>query len=201
MPENSSRVVISKEGRLGRTVPSHRQDQSEQNHILVSFDTGEDAWIPFDHLKLLPDGSYFLSAEADSTQWKPGRREDRSDQTEKDLVVPVIEEEIEIGKRVSHEKVQISKQVHEEEVEINEPSFREEIEIERIPKNEMLDAPVEPYTEGEIMVIPVVEERVVVTKHLVLVEEIRVKKIRIEVREPQRVMLRREEVKVDRDNP
>jgi stress response protein YsnF len=49
------------------------------------------------------------------------------------------------------------------------------------------------------MVIPIIEERVIVTKGLVLVEEVRVKKIRREVREPQSVKLRREEVVVHRD--
>jgi uncharacterized protein (TIGR02271 family) len=61
------------------------------------------------------------------------------------------------------------------------------------------DAPVSPYTEGDTMVIPIIEERVIVTKRLVLVEEVRVKKIRREVREPQSVKLRREEVVVGRD--
>jgi stress response protein YsnF len=49
------------------------------------------------------------------------------------------------------------------------------------------------------MVIPIIEERVIVTKRLVLVEEVRVKKIRREVWEPQSVKLRREEVVVGRD--
>jgi hypothetical protein len=40
----------------------------------------------------------------------------------------------------------------------------------------------------------------VVTKRLVLVKEVRVKKIRREVRELQSVKLRREEVVVNRDN-
>ena len=49
------------------------------------------------------------------------------------------------------------------------------------------------------MWIPIMEERVIVTKRLVLVEEVRVKKIRREVRGPLSVKLRREEVVVDRD--
>jgi uncharacterized protein (TIGR02271 family) len=80
----------------------------------------------------------------------------------------------------------------------NEAGFRKEIEIERITKDELLDAPISPFT-GDTMVIPIIEERVIVTKRLVLVEEVRVKKIRREVREPQSVKLRREEVVVDRD--
>jgi uncharacterized protein (TIGR02271 family) len=166
----------------------------------MKLDTGEQIVIPFDQLELLPDGNYFLLSESNIEQWKTGSIRAHGDQEEQDLVVPVIEEEIKIGKRVYEEKVQVSKQVHEEEVEINEPGFREEIEIERIPKDEVLDAPISPYTEGDIMVIPIIEERVVVMKRLVLVEEVRIKKIRREIRESQSVTLRREEVVVDREN-
>jgi hypothetical protein len=59
----------------------------------------------------------------------------------------------------------------------SELGFREEIEIERIIKDEVLEVPVSPHTEGDIMVIWIVEE----------------------VREPRGVKLRREEVLVDRD--
>ena len=39
----------------------------------------------------------------------------------------------------------------------------------RITKDEVLDTPVSAYTEGNTRVIPIVEERVVVTKRLVVV--------------------------------
>ena len=71
---------------------------------------------------------------------------------------------------------QVSRQVNEE-VEINEPAFREENKIERITEDEVLDAPVSAYTEGNIRVIPIVEECLVVTKRLVLVEEVRNSKV------------------------
>ena len=49
------------------------------------------------------------------------------------------------------------------------------------------------------MVISIVE-RVVVTKRLVLVEDVCIMKIRREVWKPQSVKLRREEILADRDN-
>ncbi|MFO7664334.1 MAG: YsnF/AvaK domain-containing protein [Chloroflexota bacterium] len=198
--QRRTRLVIGEKGRIGQIDQFSELADSQQSTVLVKFDTGEEALIPFDQLKLLSDGDYYLASEANIEQWKTGSISAHGDQVERPLVVPVIEEEIKIGKRVHQEKVQISKQIHEEEVQIDEPGFREEIEIERISKNEVLDAPVSPYTEGDIVVIPIVEERVVVAKRLVLVEEIRVKKVRREVRKPQSVKLRREEILIDRDD-
>jgi stress response protein YsnF len=42
----------------------------------------------------------------------------------------------------------------------------------RIARDEVLDAPVSADTEGNTRAIPIIEERVVVTKRLVLVEEV-----------------------------
>lgn len=126
--------------------------------------------------------------------------ESQVEPTAQDKTVPVVEEKIQIEKEQTQEKVRVSKQVREVEVEVDEPGFIEEIEVERIPMNRVLDGPLSSYQDGDTFVIPVVEERVDVVKRLVLVEEVRVKRIRKEVHDPQRVALRREEVVVDRDN-
>ena len=68
--------------------------------------------IPFDQLQLLPDDNYSLLSESNIEQWKTGTIRAHGDQIEQDLVAPVIEEEIKIGKRVHHQKVQVSKKVH-----------------------------------------------------------------------------------------
>jgi uncharacterized protein (TIGR02271 family) len=52
--------------------------------------------------------------------------------------------------------------------------------------------------EGDVRVIPVVEERLVVEKRLFLVEEIRVRQRRIEEEHDVPVTLRRHEVVVER---
>src|SRR5215207_9575053 len=62
-------------------------------------------------------------------------------------VVPVIEEELRVGKPV-----------HEREEVVDEPLMREEYDVERVPIDEFVDGPVGPRHEGETLVVPVLEE-------------------------------------------
>ena len=72
--------------------------------------------------------------------------------------------------------------------------------IERRPVNELLPpgATAEVRQEGAILVVPVVEEVLVIEKRLMLREEILVSRRQEEVRSPQRVTLRRESATVER---
>ena len=55
--------------------------------------------------------------------------------------------------------------------------------------------------EGDTVVIPLVEETLVVEKRLMVREEIRITRRRVEARDPRRVTLRSEQVEVDRVPP
>jgi len=115
------------------------------------------------------------------------------------LVFPVIQEEAFIDKQVVETgKVQISKRISEHEEVIDVPLFREEVTVERIVVNQYVDQPPQVRHEGDVMIIPVVQEQVVVQKRLVLVEELRVRKQIVETHQPQNVTLRREDVDVRR---
>jgi len=125
---------------------------------------------------------------------RPGIRSGR-----KRTVIPVIEEEAVVGKRVVETgKVRVSKRVSEHEEIIDEPLFREEVSVERVPVNQYIDAAPTVRYEGDLMIIPVVQEQIVMQKRLVLVEEIRVRKELVETHQPQTVTLRKEEVDVRR---
>src|SRR5829696_6311331 len=114
-------------------------------------------------------------------------------------VVPVIEEELRVGKRVVETgRVRIRKTVHEHEEVVDEPLMREEYDVERVPIDEFVDAPVGPRHEGETLIVPVLEEVLVVEKRLVVREELRITRKRTEGRRPQRVKLLSEEVSVER---
>ena len=56
-------------------------------------------------------------------------------------------------------------------------------------------------TEGDVTIIPVVEERYVMEKRLVLVEELHVRRERHETHRPEVVRVLKEEVEVDRLPP
>ena len=114
-------------------------------------------------------------------------------------IIPVIAEEISVGKKVIESgKVRISKRITEHEELVDVPLFREEVRVERVPMNLFVEAPPPVRQEGDTMIIPVVEERIVVQKKLLLVEELRVRKEVIEHHAPQTVNVRKEEVEIKR---
>lgn len=117
-------------------------------------------------------------------------------------VIPVIEETLAIQKRrVETGGVRITKVVHEREEVVNVPRIREEITVERVTLNRMVDAPVSMRQEGDTLIIPLLEEVVVMEKRLMVKEELRITKRRIEEHASQQVTLRREEVIVERLDP
>lgn len=117
-------------------------------------------------------------------------------------VIPVIEEQVHVDKEVVETgSVYIYKDVHEEEVSVDLPYSHEEVEIERVPVNEYAEGTPPPIRyEGEKMIIPVLKEVLVVEKRIMVVEELHITKRRIENKETQKINLRREEIKVDRDD-
>lgn len=115
------------------------------------------------------------------------------------IVIPVIEEEAFLGKEVVETgRVLISKRVNQSEEIVDVPLFSEQVTVERVPVNRYVDVAPAVRHEGDTMIIPVVQEQLVMQKRLVLVEELRVKKQIVETHQPQSVTLRKEQVEVKR---
>jgi uncharacterized protein (TIGR02271 family) len=114
-------------------------------------------------------------------------------------VIPVIAEEAHIRKerRVTG-KVRLRKIVHHEEQTVDEPLLKERVSMERVAIDRWVDEAPPIRSEGETLVVPVVEEVLVVEKRLRLREEIRLTWHQEEEHEPQRLVVRREEVRVER---
>ena len=118
-------------------------------------------------------------------------------------VIPVVEEQLEVSKRTvaSGGAVRLRKIVHEDAVTLDVPLNSEVVEVERIAVDRAVDADVAVRYEGDVMIVPVLEERIVTRKQLFLVEEIRVtRRTRLES-VPHDVALRREEVIAERLDP
>jgi uncharacterized protein (TIGR02271 family) len=114
-------------------------------------------------------------------------------------VLPVVAEELAVEtRRVPTGTVRVRKTVEQRETVVDEPVVREQVEIERVAVNRPVAAAPPVRQEGDTVVIPLVEETLVVEKRLVVREEIRITRRRVETREPQRVALRSETVAVDR---
>ena len=114
-----------------------------------------------------------------------------------EIVVPVVEEQVAVDKRVRQARtVTVTTRPVTEQQTISEPVMREKVTVERVPVGEVIDAVPEIREDGDLTVIPVVEERITVTRELVLKEEVHLRRTREETIEEQVVELRRTEVEI-----
>jgi uncharacterized protein (TIGR02271 family) len=116
------------------------------------------------------------------------------------LVIPVVEEQLEVSReRVETGRVRISKTIESREVVVDDPLHREKVRVEHVPINQVVTGDVPQIREeGDVTVVPILEERVVTRTELVLVEEVRIHRDRSEYHDPQTVTLRKEVVAVER---
>ena len=121
------------------------------------------------------------------------------------LVIPVVAEQLEIERRVvDRGRVVITKQVEERTEHVAlDPLWHDDVDVERVTKGHFVETPPVPRYEGDTLVLPVVEEVLVVEKRLRLREEVRITRRQTQVPAPaQDVTLRTETVRVERlENP
>ena len=196
MPPSGSIIVHGKEGWRGTGVPVPLSSQSDVSQILVQLDTGEQLLVSAEVLVQQQDGSYYLPltlTELESYRLRP------HSEAAKTTVIPVIEEELDVQKRVVETgKVRVTKGVHEHETLVDEPLFRDEVEVERVLIDRVVDGPVPVRYEDDTTIVSIMEEVLMIAKRLVLKEELHIRKRRVETHRPQQVTLRREEVRVER---
>lgn len=96
-------------------------------------------------------------------------------------------------------RVRITKKHHEHEETVDEPLIREKVEIERVVVDQMIEGALPAIRdEGDTLIIPVFEEVLVVKRRIRLKEELPVRRKQEIVHEKQHILLRREEVTVER---
>ena len=118
-------------------------------------------------------------------------------QGDEQRVLPVIEEQLDVRKvTVETGAVRVRKIVHEESRTIDMPLTHEEVSITRVPVNRIVEDKFHSRQEGDTLVIPVFKE--VITRHLVLLEEVRITTRRHVEQGAQEVSVKREEAVVER---
>ena len=91
--------------------------------------------------------------------------------------VPLVEERARVDKHVVERNVvRIRTAVRQSQEVVSDSLRHEQVDIRRVPVNREIDATPEIREEGDVIVIPVVEERAVLVKRLVLVEELHVQR-------------------------
>jgi stress response protein YsnF len=115
--------------------------------------------------------------------------------------IPIVEEEAEVIKRSAKtERVSVHTFADEERVVVRDEVSREHVEVTRIPVDrEVAEAP--PIrTEGELTIVSIVEERLVVEKRLFVVEELHLRRMTATEQVELPTTLRRTRVEVERED-
>ena len=116
--------------------------------------------------------------------------------------IPVIQEEAHITKReIDTEQVRVRTSFEQETVTVRDTVSREHVEVRRIAvEREVAEAP-PVREEGDVTIVPVLEERLVVEKRLFLVEEIHLVRRRSVEEVALPTELRRTVIDVERSTP
>jgi uncharacterized protein (TIGR02271 family) len=196
MHASGSEVVQDKDGVRGTMVPVSPRSPGNTSQVVVQLESGAKVLVAVADLVQQPDGSYYLPQRLAELRHVDSGWHATQDEP---LVVPVIVEELDVQKRVVETgKVRITKVAHEREAVVDEPQWHDEVDITRVPVQRVVDEPISVRYEDDTMIIPVLEEVLVVEKRLMLKEELHIRKRRIETRQPQHITLRSEEARVER---
>lgn len=118
---------------------------------------------------------------------------------DKDLVVPLHAEEVSVAKkRVVTGQVKIGTVTRENEQLVEELLEHEHVEIERIAIGKQVDKVPAVREEGDTLIIPILEEIVVVERRLLLKEEVRIRRTREKQPYQERVVIRKQEAVITR---
>jgi len=112
-------------------------------------------------------------------------------------VIPVVAEELELGKRaISTGGVRVQRHVLEQEEEIDMPLLSEHVQVRRVLLDREVEGPLPIREEGDTLIIPVVEEVLVISRRFRLKEEVHVRKLTREERHRERIAVRRQQAEV-----
>ena len=117
-------------------------------------------------------------------------------------VLQLHAEEIAISKRrVPGELVRVTTQTNTRDVVVDEPLSHETVVVERVPIGRYVDAAPEIRYVGDVTIMPVIDEELVVTRRLFLREEVHVRRERTTTPHVETVTLREQQVVLTRESP
>ncbi len=120
--------------------------------------------------------------------------------TEPSTVLPLHEENVSVGKVMrTTGRVRISTEPIERVETLRHVLHGDEVEVERVPIDEVVAAAPPVRQEGDVTVVPVVEEVLFVEKRLVLREEVRIRRKAVETAVEETVTLRSERLTIERE--
>lgn len=186
------------------TITSLQQDGDEMQ-AWIRLSDGMQVLVPVSLLSMQTDGSYrlpfqFRSEAAQASQISAGEASSGAGQGAQ-MRFPVMEEELQVDKQLvdTGRGVRLHKTVSEHVERIEQRLMHDELVVEHVPLGRVVSGEV-PQTryEGNTLVVPVLEEVLVVQKQLVIKEEVRITRQQRPVDASQEVSLRSEQVRVER---
>ena len=202
-------IVQNRDGLLGVLEHPESLRVGSEARIAVRLTSGQVVLVPVDLMVQQGDGSFHLDLDAaevarletDGSGPVPAREGHEVAATRSDdaMVVPVVAEEVEVAKRqVESGRVRIHKAVETTDQVVEDSLVHEVVDVERVPINRIVDGPVGNRQDGDVTVVPVYKEVLVIEKRLMLVEEVRITRRRTEQHFSQVVPIRTETVIVER---
>ena len=114
------------------------------------------------------------------------------------VAMSLAAEEVVVSKRVRRTLVRASRTTSFREQAVEADLNREQVVVERVPIGRIVDAVPPVRQDGDVTIMPVVEEEVVMVRRLVLKEEVHLRRVRTTVPFTETVSLRRQTVSVTR---
>lgn len=123
--------------------------------------------------------------------------------TEQHEAIPLAEEQAEVStQRVVDRRVRISRSTTTADKLLEAELWHEEVEIEHVKKNEPVKEGYFPQVrqEGDVLIVPVIEEQVEIIRHYVLKEEVHIHKLKKNEHFQQKVTLRSQEIEINKED-
>ncbi len=112
--------------------------------------------------------------------------------------IPLAEEQLRVRrKRVPTRRVRLRTRTERTQHVIDEPRLSERFDIKRIKTNRVVDSPPQVRQEGRTTIIPLLKEVIIVTKQLVVAEELHITRHVQKSSNPKTVTLRSQRLEID----
>ncbi|MGI9034882.1 MAG: YsnF/AvaK domain-containing protein [Pyrinomonadaceae bacterium] len=175
---------------------------SDSRLVLVRFDDGSQVFADARKFVEREEGVFYFPDSFERLIAENPNAAYGLPETSERIVIPVLAEQLKIARqKVLTGGVRVHKTVEQRTETVNEPVLQEQVNVERVTVNQYVESPPPVRYEGETMIVPVLEEVLVVEKRLVLREEIRITKTRAAVNQSQDIVLRREQVTLEKIKP
>ncbi len=113
-------------------------------------------------------------------------------------MLPLHVEELAVSKRTRKTLVRATRVTRTSDLDVNEPLTHNDVVVERVAVGRTVSEVPPVRQDGDTTILPVVEEEVVVTRRLVLKEELHIRRVQRTGHHVERVVLRRQNVDVTR---